>query len=534
MPVHSLETIDDPLLTESCESFAGGQNSFIRPSLLPETQAALLEDVIILLNGQLRKRPGTRNIFPGFVDVENQIVQALVNYKTTTFDALVAFAGGRAWQFNGLDWLLYFDAEIDDHDERIDVVQMTDDIFWTDSGETGISMWDGASAFVVTGSPIATILESISNRLAAAGVAEIPDAVYFSDILDGEGWDLVNNQIRIGAGDGTAITALKTWQESNLLVFKEKGVWLVACDPTASNASDFTIATIHNTIGCVARRSVCQVAQDIWFLSRNGVMSVQKQIATSNNMIAVPVSQPIHNIIQSIRWEHAHKSCACCYNNYYLLSVPVDSDEPDTVIAYHYQMGGFTIFKNWQASVFLEQPFQGTTRLLMGCATGEVREWLDYLRDEELEPTLDFKDGLQGLPLPQTLPFFFPLGRDTVSRVVTRALRFGDQMAQKGGWYGEIEFNHTDGRVELRAILDGVTTPVIRSYVSAASAFTLPFTLPATLPDRPGWALKKFPLHQFPHFREIQMLITSDQGEFNMRRVAITSMMDAYDTREEE
>ena len=85
---------------------------------------------------------------------------------------------------------------------------------------------------MISGSPAnASILEVITNRVAAAGVEEVPDAVYFSDILDVGFWDLVNNQIRIGAGDGEPIVALKCWQETNLLVFKRKGVWSIDCNP---------------------------------------------------------------------------------------------------------------------------------------------------------------------------------------------------------------------------------------------------------------------------------------------------------------
>ena len=244
--------------------------------------------------------------------------------------------------------------------------------------------------------------------MAAAGTADVPDGVYFSDILDPLTWDLVNNQVRIGAGDGEPIVALKAWQESNLLVFKRRGVWVINCDPTHATAASFAVAKIHNTIGCVSRRSVCQVGQDVWFLSRNGVMSVQKQIGTSSNLIALPVSQQIQDVILRIRWDHAHKSCAACYNNYYLLSVPVESNEPDTVLVYHYMTGGWTIFNGWDACTFLEQPHEGLTRLLMGCVNGEVREWLDYLDDDEIEPALDFRDGLQGVILPQTFPLLSP------------------------------------------------------------------------------------------------------------------------------
>jgi hypothetical protein len=532
MPVRNIDIVDDPTIPEVLESFAGGQNSFTRAALLQPSQAAFLENVVILISGQLMKRRGTRNIFSGFVANENEIIQALVYYKTTVDDLVVAFGGGQAYQFSGTDWELYFSANIADPTERIDAVQLTDNLFFTDSTEIGIRLWDGAVLSTVAGSPVATILESIGNRLAGAGVSTIPDALYFSDILDGETWDKVNNQIRIGAGDGTAITALKTWQKQALLVFKEKGVWIVTVDPTKAHASDFTVDVVHNTIGCVARRTVCQVGQDVWFLSRNGIMSVAKQIATSNDVIAIPVSQPVQDIIERIRWDMVYKASAACYNNYYLLSIPVESDEPDTVIAYHYLTGGFTIFTGWHASVFLEQPFEGTTRLLIGCDTGEVRQWLDYRLANEIDPDRDYKDGLQGLPLPQILPFRLPFGFPTVATVLTRGLVFQDPLVEKRGWYCEIELQHGTGTLEVLAVLDGVETIPIRSWSFSVAGFTIPATLPFTLPSRPGWLLKKVPLHQFRMFRELQLKLISESGEFMLRRLSAQATPGAYDAQE--
>ena len=104
----------------------------------------------------------------------------------------------------------------------------------------GVSNFDGVSVSVIAGSPTnVSILEVITNRIAAAGVAEVPDAVYFSDILDVTNWDLVNNQIRIGAGDGEPIIALKAWQETNLLIFKRRGFLVANCDPTQASAAGF-------------------------------------------------------------------------------------------------------------------------------------------------------------------------------------------------------------------------------------------------------------------------------------------------------
>lgn len=531
MPAFYIESIDDPLLTEICETFLRGQNSYTRSSLLPEGSAAELTNVTLLPNGEISKRRGTRDVFSGFVSNEGERIQALCNYETTTTNRLVAIVDGAAKYFDGLAWQFYFDAGITNHDELVDLVQLTDELYWSDSNEGGgVSNFDGAGVSVIAGSPTnVSVLEVITNRLAAAGVAEVPDAVYFSDILDVTTWDLINNQIRVGAGDGEPIVALRAWQETNLLVFKRRGIWVINCDPTQATAAAFTVAKIHNTIGCVARRSVCQLGQDVWFLSRNGVMSVQKQIGTSINVIATPMSQAIQDVVLKIRWDHAHKSCAACYNNYYLLSVPIDSDEPDTVLVFHYMTGGWTVFRGWDACTLLEQAHEGKTRLLLGCVNGEVREWLDYLDDDEVEPELDFRDGLQGLILPQTLPFTFPPGRDTVSTIETRGMVFGEPLNPKSGFYGSIEVLQQSGAYSISIVRDGNDPEFIQAFEIATAGFTLPATLPITLPVQAGYEKQTFPLNHLGQFTELRYRIVSDSGAFAMRRAVAQSFLDTLD-----
>jgi hypothetical protein len=530
MPVLAIESADDPLIIEACETFSGGQNSFTRAALLGADQASLLENVVTLISGEVRKRRGTRNIFSGYVAGSGITIQNLLWFDTVSNDRLVAFAGGKAYYFTGSGWALYFDAQVDDPNEKIDLVQLTDLIYWTDSTAGGLRQYDGA-VFTLPGTPEATILESHTGRLVASGVAAIPDIIYFSDFLDGETWDMVNDAIRIGGGKGDPIVGVESWQDSILVVLCRQSVHLIEADPLTTVAN-MVVKKIDNSVGCVARRTACQVGQDMWFLSRNGVMSVQKQLATSNNMIPIPSSQPVQNVIERIRWEHAHKSCAICYNNFYLLSVPVDSDEPDTIIVYHYLTGGFTVFKGWDAQSFIEQPFEGTTRVVMGCSTGDVREWLDYLRESQIEPDLDYKDGLASLTLPLTLPAILPLGYDTVSTVVTRAMTFGDPLSTKAGWYLELEFAQSSGTLDVYVILDGDQKPRLRAYQFDVSGAIFPVTFPFTFPVRATWLKRRIPLHQLQNFYEIQFKIVSTSGEMKLRRVAVSAMMNAYDMKE--
>ena len=187
-----------------------------------------------------------------------------------------------------------------------------------------------------------------------------------------------------------------------------------------------SVKNVHHTVGCLAKRSIAQVGQDLWFLSRSGIQSVQRQFATSNNVIAVPISQPIHNVIQTINWDFAFKSVAVFYNNLYLLAIPTGSStEPNTIVCYFYLTQSWA---TWSGGLgvtsFVEQPISGRTRLVFGNADGQLKELLDN-EDESDDPLSDlYKDG----------------SVEIVSTMRTRAMEFQEPINPKSGFYLEAEF----------------------------------------------------------------------------------------------
>ena len=286
MPFFNSDELDDPLSYEVCPTWSGGQVSFVRANRLEETQSALIDNCTIDLTGLLMKRRGTRNLAEGFVSgVAAKRVQAVFWWVTATEESLIAFSNTKAYEFISGAYALLFDASVNDPDEAISVVQLADDLYWTDSSDTGIRKWNGTTVSTVATSPVATILESFTNRLIASGADATPDTLHFSDILNSAVWN-VNNKVRIGA-DGDSITAVKGWQDSIVVVFKEHSTWVVDATPTLTVAN-MSVKNVHHSVGCLAKRSIAQVGQDLWFLSRSGIQSVQRQFATSNNVIAGP------------------------------------------------------------------------------------------------------------------------------------------------------------------------------------------------------------------------------------------------------
>ena len=180
------------------------------------------------------------------------------------------------------------------------------------------------------------------------------------------------------------------------------------------------------------------------------------------------------------------------------------------MLCYHYMTGGWTIFRGWDASVFLEQPFEGKTQVNHGLPNGEVREWLDYLNPSEIEAEEDFRDGLQSVMLPQTLNFTFPLGQDTVSVVETRGMTFNEPLNPKSGWYGSVDVLQRSGSTSVEIIRDGNPPEFVLEFEIDTAGFTLPAIFPLFLPRQPGYATKIFPLNDITRgtqFTEIRYRI---------------------------
>jgi len=149
MPVFHNDGLDDPLAFERLPSFSGGQVSFERANVLQPNQAALLENVTILINGELRKRRGTRPLGSGVVVEGQNAIQGIIQYDTVERKSLIAFCDQRALSYESGLWSDVFDAGLSSAGERPDIVQLTDDLYWTDSGLGGIRKWDGTTAYTV-------------------------------------------------------------------------------------------------------------------------------------------------------------------------------------------------------------------------------------------------------------------------------------------------------------------------------------------------------------------------------------------------
>jgi hypothetical protein len=152
----------------------------------------------------------------------------------------------------------------------------------------------------------------------------ILDEIIASDILDTDTYDQIYAQYRFNAGEADFNVALHSFSEDNLMVFNRNSIHLVSNTTTLEGAST---RLLTNEVGCVARKSVQQVGNQVIFLSDNGVYSTQFFDEYNLRGTETPLSEPINVTIKRINKTYWNNSVSVYFDNRYFIAVPLDSED---------------------------------------------------------------------------------------------------------------------------------------------------------------------------------------------------------------
>ena len=169
----------------------------------------------------------------------------------------------------------------------------------------------------------------------------ILDEVIASDILDTDTYDQIYAQYRFNAGEADFNVGLHSFAEDNLMVFNRNSIHLIT-NTTSLQAASTRLLT--NEVGCVARRSIVQVGNQVIFLSDNGVYSTQFFDEYNLRGTETPLSEPINVTVQRINKAHWDNSVGVYFDNRYFLAVPLDtSTKNNAIIIYNF------LNKQWES-----------------------------------------------------------------------------------------------------------------------------------------------------------------------------------------
>ena len=333
-----------------------------------------------------------------------------------------------------------------------------------------------------------------TNRLFAtsADTAVPSDVLYCSFFGDGDSWDLAGDNLRVG-NDRDPITALMPGQNFDLYVFKERSIYKVNADPTLP-VSQWSIKLINNRMGCVADATVQQVGADVYFLSRDGVRSLQTIQAGTETDVSLPISRNINDLIGRINQAAVSTCTAIHWRNRYILSVPLDSAiYPDHVLTFNLLAGAWCgYWTGWDARDFVISAFDGELKLNIATQNGELYTW-DDINPEDSTTIADYKDG----------------GSTYESFIKTRAYTFGETWGDKIGYSTQFNLDNTH--------TDAVTGDIKYYTDLSSSANTLDGSL--SLPGSTNLIRKGFNMLSKGRFNQLQFRVKADGGRLALHSV---------------
>jgi len=159
---------------------------------------------------------------------------------------------------------------------------------------------------------------------------DIRDEIIASDILDANTYDQLQNQFRVTAGIADYLVALHPFTDDNMLTMNRNSLHLVS--GLSGELEDITIKLITSEAGVVARKSVVQIANSIFFLSDNGIYAANFGDLYNLRGAGLPLSDPIQPIIDRINRDFAHNAVGVFHDNRYWLAVPLDGSEVNNAI----------------------------------------------------------------------------------------------------------------------------------------------------------------------------------------------------------
>lgn len=174
----------------------------------------------------------------------------------------------------------------------------------------------------------------------------IRDEIVASDIMDPNTFDVIGNQFRPSAGQSDYTVSLKPFTQDSLVIFNRKSIHLMT--GVSGSLADVRTNVVTTEIGCSARKSVVQVANQIFFLSDQGIYSVEFFDEFNLRGTGTPISETIQPYIDRINQDYAYLSVGVYFNNRIWMAVPLDTSaglgnatKLNTILVYNVLNKGF-------------------------------------------------------------------------------------------------------------------------------------------------------------------------------------------------
>lgn len=158
----------------------------------------------------------------------------------------------------------------------------------------------------------------------------VSDEILFSDVLDSDTYDQLQNVFRVTAGVADYVQTVHPFTDDAAVAFNRNSIHLIT--GLSGSLTDIDIKLITREAGLVARNSVVTIGNEIFFLSDNGVYATSFGDLYNLRGAGLPLSDPINSVIQRINSAYAYKAVGIFHDNRYWLALPLDSSTVNNAI----------------------------------------------------------------------------------------------------------------------------------------------------------------------------------------------------------
>lgn len=301
-----------------------GLNNLVSDSLIKDEEASDLLNVQFIESGCVSKSYGYTAVGTGL----SNNPKGLASFYTSSSRYVLTVDGTSLKYLNSGTWTSISGASFTNAQE-VNFVQGNDILYVWNGDQAGASLTSGLSLTRLTTAPSAAFGILYSNYQIVAGVASKPNRLYISTSSDlGDFTNATGvlsdstgvpgatvfsgtgaNYIDVNIGDGDKITGLAKFQ-TVLVVFKERSIWQLTFD-TSGNP---VIAQISSSSGAVSHKSIDNVENDIFYLSRNGYYVLGNEPNYYNVVRSNELSNRINPVIQTISSSNLNRVAAIFYN----------------------------------------------------------------------------------------------------------------------------------------------------------------------------------------------------------------------------
>jgi hypothetical protein len=223
------------------------------------------------------------------------------------------------------------------------IVQLVGKLFVLDSAGVMMAITPASGGWTVA--PITTFSDSSAmpawTRLAVHGFRVLAydaasNKMYASAIGSaGTAADWVKTEnIRVGEGDGDPAMELVGGQGGFVTMLNEGSVYQI--DTSQASLANWSSVRVTKALGCVEGKTAVAIGQDVYFLSRYGVVNLGSLNDTISISQSATLSAPIQKYIDRINWANIANAFATTWGELYLLALPLDSDTfPKHVLPFH-------------------------------------------------------------------------------------------------------------------------------------------------------------------------------------------------------